>query len=141
MGLPQLLLVEDSRSLALLYRSYLREENCEVTHTASGKDAIRIVSEAQPSVLLLDLNLPDIDGFEVLAYIKEQELPTRVIVISGSGSADKAVEAMRRGAIDFIEKPVVAECLIAAVRNALEQNRQAISSVRSDKLRLVPDID
>lgn len=123
MQLPTVLLVEDSPVLALLYRNYLSDERCEIAHTESGEDGIRMVSNTPPSVMLLDLILPDIDGFEVLDYIKERQIPTCVIVVTGNGSVDRAVEAMRRGAIDFIEKPVTAERLVVTVHNALERNR------------------
>lgn len=62
----RLLLVEDTCPLAQLYRSYLEGEGYEIEHTASGKSAIRILGEKRPSVLLLDLNLPDISGIDVL---------------------------------------------------------------------------
>lgn len=137
MDIPQLLLVEDSKSLAMLYTGFLGEESCKVIRTDSGKDAIRIIADASPSVIVLDLHLPDINGFEVLDYIQKQRLPSSVIVVTGTGSVDKAVEAMRRGAIDFIEKPVAADRLIVTVRNALERNRLArlVQSYEKDRER------
>lgn len=125
MELPRILLVEDSNTLAQLYISYLDGEDCEILHTTSGKDAIRILDEKRPSVLLLDLNLPDISGIDVLDYIAREEIPTCVIVVTGTGSINKAVKVMQRGAFDFIEKPVVAKRLIVTVHNALERQRLA----------------
>ena len=119
----RLLLVEDSCALAQLYMSYLDGEGYEIEHTASGNSAIRILGEIRPSVLLLDLNLPDISGIDVLDYIEREQIPTCVIVVTGSGSVDIAVEVMRKGAFDFIEKPVAAQRLIVTVRNALERSR------------------
>ncbi len=123
MQTSRLLLVEDSCALAQLYLGYLEGEGYDIEHTASGNDAIRILGEIRPSVVLLDLNLPDISGIDVLDYIEREQIPTCVIVVTGSGSVDKAVEVMRKGAFDFIEKPVGAQRLIITVRNALERSR------------------
>lgn len=116
-----ILLIEDSQSLSLLYRKYLEEENHQVSHYDSGKDALNYLAKSIPNLVLLDLNLPDMDGMEILKYIHEKQLPCPVVIITAHGSVDKAVDAMRYGAFDFLEKPFKAARLLVTVRNALER--------------------
>jgi two-component system repressor protein LuxO len=74
-----------------------------------------------PSALLLDLKLPDMDGMDILRAVHEQQMPTSVVVVTGHGSVDVAVDAMRYGAFDFIEKPFDAKRLKVTLRNALDR--------------------
>jgi len=76
-----------------------------------------------PEVILLDLNLPDMSGLEILKLLKEKNLTCSVIVVTSNGSVTVAVEAMNLGAFDFLEKPFDAERLIVTVNNALEHQR------------------
>lgn len=118
---PTILLIEDSQSLSLLYRKYLEEENYQVLHYDSGKIALNSFAKFIPNLVLLDLNLPDMDGMEILKYIHEQQLPCPAVIITAHGSIDKAVDAMRYGAFDFLEKPFKAARLLVTVKNALER--------------------
>ena len=104
--IPTVLIVDDSAPLRILYSTYLKDENVNVYSVSSGRDAIDFISSHRPDVIFLDLYLPDISGFEVLNYVKKQNLDARVIMLTGSGSVDDAVEAMRLGAFDFIVKPI-----------------------------------
>jgi two-component system repressor protein LuxO len=75
----------------------------------------------QPPVILLDLKLPDMDGFEILRLLKQKAIPSMVVVITAHGSIDMAVEAMRLGAVDFLQKPFDAERLRVTAMNALDR--------------------
>jgi len=81
--------------------------------------------QAPPQLLLLDLKLPDINGMEILRYVKEHELPTEVIVITAHGSVDVAVDSMQNGAFDFLVKPFDAKRLLVTVDNALQHRELA----------------
>lgn len=118
---PTVLLVEDSGSLATVYQGYLRQENLQLVHKDNGADAMAYLAAHLPSVVLLDLKLPDMDGMDILKHIHEQGLPCSVVIITAHGSVDVAVDAMRYGAFDFIEKPFSAKRLLVTVRNALER--------------------
>ena len=120
---PEVLLVEDSLPQAALYQQYLRRDMLTLTHVTTGAEAMAKLKQRPPQLLLLDLRLPDLSGQQLLAWVREQQLPTTVIVITGHSSVDVAVEVMRQGADDFLEKPVTAERLRTTVGNHLEKRR------------------
>jgi two-component system repressor protein LuxO len=117
------LIVEDSMSLGSIYRAYLRDQPCAVSHVPDGASAMARIERDPPDALLLDLQLPDMDGMDILRHIHERHMPIAVVIITGHGSVDKAVDAMRFGAFDFVEKPVSSERLIVTLRNAVEKVR------------------
>lgn len=121
---PQpLLIVEDSTTLVIAYQEYLRHEPCQVTYVETGKEALTYIQKSVPDAILLDLGLPDMNGMEILKYINEQQLPSSVVVVTAQGSVDVAVEAMRLGAFDFVEKPFDGQRLLVTLRNALHHQR------------------
>jgi len=131
---PDILLVEDVPSLANVYREFLRKAGFASTHLSLGREAQDYVRGHLPKLVILDLQLPDMAGIEILRAIKQEELPTAVVVITAHGSINTAVEAMQAGAADFIVKPFSAERLVVTVRNALEQHRlrTLVNSFRDD---------
>jgi len=120
-----LLLIEDSIALARVYQEYLADMGLEMRHVTEGKAGLRQISVSMPAIVLLDLNLPDINGLEVLENLSASSQKPIVIVITAHGSVDMAVEAMRLGAFDFLQKPFDAERLRVTVRNALEKQNLA----------------
>lgn len=120
---PGVLLVEDSAPLAAIYQEYLKEEMIELTHVETGAAAKSEISANPPQIVLLDLKLPDMDGQEVLKWIRQEGFPTAIIIITAHGSIDIAVEVMRIGADDFLEKPIDAYRLKTTIKNQLERNR------------------
>ncbi|MEH6630347.1 MAG: sigma-54 dependent transcriptional regulator [Halopseudomonas aestusnigri] len=117
---PSILLVEDTASLSAVYTSYLRRSGYDSTQVASGGDALIELDRGGYRVVLLDLQLPDMDGIEILRMVQEQKLPVAVVIITSNASVNVAVESMRLGAYDFLEKPFSADRLIVTVRNALK---------------------
>ena len=115
------LIVEDSESLRKLYRAYLREQPWQTDSVGSAAEAIAAIAEATPTLVLLDLQLPDANDLELLTTLREQAPEIGVVVATGHGSVDLAVDAIRLGAIDFLEKPVSKDRLIHTLRNALER--------------------
>lgn len=117
------LLVEDSLALAQVYLEYLRNEPLTVSHVEDGESALRVIRESMPQVVVLDLELPDMHGIDVLKEIRSQDYPVEVIIATGTGTVNHAVETMRYGAIDFLEKPFSADRLITTVNNTIERHR------------------
>ncbi|MCP3850466.1 MAG: sigma-54-dependent Fis family transcriptional regulator [Gammaproteobacteria bacterium] len=117
----KLLLVEDTESLSLVYQGYLSKENYAVTSAMTGQQALDFIKEDFPDILLLDINLPDISGIEILKQAQEECWPIAIIVITANDSVDMAVETMRLGAVDFISKPFDANRLIVTIKNVTEK--------------------
>lgn len=117
----RLLLVEDSVALARVYQEYLKPMSIEVTHVTEGRAGLDELVKNDPDVVLLDLNLPDMNGLELLDELKQLPQDPTVVVVTAMGTVNTAVEAMRAGAFDFLQKPFDAERLRVTVRNALEK--------------------
>ncbi|OYD86242.1 sigma-54-dependent transcriptional regulator [Azospirillum brasilense] len=128
------LLVEDTPSLARVYAEFLKKDCTSVTTVETGAAALEQLADGVPRIVLLDLQLPDMHGMDVLKRISAQALPCAVIIITAHGSVGVAVEAMRYGAYDFLVKPFSAERLTVTVRNAMERLRlaQLVDSFEKD---------
>lgn len=119
--MKNILLVEDKESLARMIREALEAEGLAVDWVASGTDAVRrIASGRQFGVVLTDLRLPGADGIDVLRGVREHDPDCPVILMTGFGTIEEAVEAMKGGAWDFLQKPVDVDYLMLLVRRALE---------------------
>lgn len=117
----RILLVEDDLPVARVYQAYLKNEPYQITHVASGKEALGAIKLEMPDAILLDLKLPDMSGHDILKQVRASTPTCPVIVITAHGSINVAVEAMQAGAADFMLKPFNADRLIYTLRNALEQ--------------------
>ena len=114
-----LLLVEDTSSLSLVYRGILTRAGHEVTCAYTLEEARGLCAGTRPKLVLLDLQLPDGDGLDLLRALQVDAADIPVIVITANGSINRAVEAMRAGATDFLVKPFDEGRLVNAVQNAL----------------------
>ncbi len=115
------LVIEDSESLRALYLAFLRDEPWQTTALGSAAEAAAHIEAELPTLVVLDLQLPDADDLEFLRLLREQVPAMGVIVATGHGSVQLAVEALRLGALDFLEKPVSRDRLVRTVRIALER--------------------
>ncbi|MGR5235694.1 quorum-sensing sigma-54 dependent transcriptional regulator LuxO [Vibrio alfacsensis] len=116
-----LLMVEDTASVAALYRSYLTPLGIDINIVSTGRDAIESLNHRIPDLILLDLRLPDMTGMDVLHEVKESHPDVPVIFMTAHGSIDTAVEAMRHGSQDFLIKPCEADRLRVTVNNAIRK--------------------
>ncbi len=125
MGKPDenILIIEDSPTLSLTYEAYLKPLGITTRRAETGQEALQAIESFVPTVILLDLKLPDMDGIDILKHLNQQKVAARVIVITAHGSVTVAVEAMREGASDFLLKPFTAERLTTTVNNTLEISR------------------
>jgi DNA-binding NtrC family response regulator len=122
----RVLVVEDEPQLGSLYAAYLEREGIDPQIVDSGTAALTAAADKAYDVVLLDINLPDMNGLEVLRSLAGRANGPTVIVITALGSINLAVEAMRAGAYDFLVKPFTAERFLVTLRNALERQRLAV---------------
>jgi two-component system nitrogen regulation response regulator NtrX len=118
-----ILIVDDEESICQTLGGILNDEGHEVVAAVSGEEALRLVEEDPPNLVLLDIWLPGMDGIEVLKVIKAGYPRTQVVMMSGHGSIETAVKATKLGAFDFIEKPLSLEKVILVINHAMEMIR------------------
>ncbi len=114
-----ILIVDDEESICQSLKAILSDEGYQVLVAGSGEEAVKIVDEEVPHLVLLDIWLPGMDGLETLKAIKKIDSRILVIIMSGHGTIETAVKATKLGAFDFIEKPLSLDKIIILVNNAL----------------------
>jgi two-component system nitrogen regulation response regulator NtrX len=120
---PLILVVDDEADIRSSLRMILEYEGMESSEAASGEQALKVLDEVRPDVVLLDIKMPRTDGLEVLAELSKRHPGLPVIMISGHATIATAVEATRLGAFDFMEKPLERDQVLLKLRNALDRRR------------------
>ncbi|MFH1674617.1 MAG: sigma-54 dependent transcriptional regulator [Pseudomonadota bacterium] len=120
---PTVLVVDDEPSILQSLSGVLSDEGFEALTAGNGYEALKMIEELSPDLVLLDIWMPGIDGIETLKEIKRNNPFLQVIIISGHGNVETAVKATKLGAYDFIEKPLSIDKVIVAINNALNFRR------------------
>jgi DNA-binding NtrC family response regulator len=127
--MPQILVVDDEIGIRELLSEILRDEGYDVTLAENAATARAARNARRPDMVLLDIWMPDTDGITLLKeWSASGQLTMPVIMMSGHGTIDTAVEATRIGALDFLEKPIAMQKLLAAVQRALHRTPQAAAA-------------
>jgi two-component system nitrogen regulation response regulator NtrX len=117
------LVVDDEKAIRDSLRMVLEYEGYRVLEAASGDEALAAARRSSPHAILLDIKMPEMDGLEVLGSLRERGYEMPVIVVTGHGDIDTAIEATKKGAFDFFEKPLQRDRVLLSLRNALESYR------------------
>src|SRR6185295_5091995 len=117
------LIVDDEAAIRESLRMILEFEGYRVEEAASGAQTLARVADRMPDAVVLDIKMPEMDGLELLKALRERGYEMPVLMISGHADVATAVEATRRGAYDFFEKPLERERVLLALRNATEAYR------------------
>jgi DNA-binding NtrC family response regulator len=120
MNQTSILLIEDEKNQRVLLRKLLEKENYQVAEAENGKEAIKIFSQADFDLVLLDQRLPDITGIEVLKNLKESNPLIPVIILTAYANVKDAVDAMKQGAFHYLTKPVEIDELLLVLKKAQE---------------------
>ena len=118
-----ILIVDDEESILTSLSSILQDEGYEVAVAKNGIEALRVYTMDPPDLMLLDIWMPEMDGMETLRRVRELVPTAQVMMMSGHGSIETAVKAIKLGAYDYIEKPLSLENVTLRVKNALDQYR------------------
>ncbi len=116
-----ILIIDDEKSIRKTLREILEYESYNVQEAADGVEGLNMMKDNTYDVVLLDIKMPKMDGMEVLEKIQANYADTPVIMVSGHGTLETAVEAVKKGAFDFVAKPMDLNRLLITVRNALER--------------------
>lgn len=120
-----ILIVDDEIAILNSLSQILEDEGYQVMVAKSGQEALKIIVNETPDLVLLDIWMPELDGLETLKRLREQAPRLQVMMMSGHGSIETAVKAIKLGAYDYIEKPLSLENVTLRVRHALDQRRLA----------------
>ena len=120
---PRILVIDDEPAIRDSLRMVLEYEGYEVLQAATGDEGVKLVERESPDLVFLDIKMPGMDGMEVLQKLRHMVENTPIVVFSGHGTINAAVEATRLGAFDFIEKPLDTNRLMVTVRNAVDTRR------------------
>ncbi len=119
------LVVDDDKTTLELLKFQLDSEGFETLTAECGNDGLEFVRQNEFDIILTDLNLPDISGIEMVRSSKEISPQTEIIMVTGFGSTEKAIEATKAGAFHFVEKPVDFDELLLLIGKAVERKQQA----------------
>jgi len=132
----RILVVDDERNIIMAIRTILTGEGYAVEGAASAEEGLAMVASSAFDAVFLDIELPGIDGLEALSRLRASHPSLPVVMVSGNATVERAVEATKRGALDFLEKPFSRDRLLLMVRNAMELKdlRRENERLRGDPL-------
>jgi len=120
---PSILIVDDEPSIVQSLTGLLSDEGFNTLSAFNGYEALKLIETESPDLVMLDIWMPGIDGIETLKEIKKDHPFLQVIIITGHGTIETAVKAIKLGAYDLIEKPLSIDKVIVAINNALNYRR------------------
>ena len=119
--MPNILIADDEKAIRKTLREILEYENYKVDEAEDGQKAYDMAKDGEYDLILCDIKMPKMDGLEVLDKLKKEGTEAQIIMISGHGTLETAVDAVKKGAYDFISKPPDLNRLLITVRNALDK--------------------
>ncbi len=137
---PAILVIDDEERIRTGCQKVLRQEGFEVETADSGEAGLKMIEEKSYDIILLDLMMPSLSGFDVLSRVKALHPDSVIIVISGYATVEYSIEAMKKGAFDFIPKPFMPDQLRVLVTKAIEYTR-ALKDIANEKSRMRVLID
>ena len=120
--MPKILVIDDEKAIRNTLKDVLEYEKYKVDLAEDGPSGLALFSEKKYDIVLCDIKMQKMDGLEVLQKIMEISTVTPVVMISGHGNIDTAVEAIKKGAYDFLEKPLDLNRLLITIRNAMDKS-------------------
>ncbi len=120
--MARILIIDDEKSIRRTLREILEYENFKVEEAADGLEGLTLVQKEKFDIILCDIKMPKMDGMEALDKFMDANVDAPIIMISGHGNIETAVEAVKKGAYDFIQKPLDLNRLLVTIRNALDKS-------------------
>jgi len=120
----KVLLVDDDEDLVVTLSQRIKKRNFESDFALNGEHAIELIHNQVPDVLVLDLRMPGMDGFEVLRQVKKTKPDVQVIILTGYGTLEDRLKALSLGAFELLDKPVAIDELISTIKAAYENRKK-----------------
>jgi YesN/AraC family two-component response regulator len=142
MGLPKgrLLIVDDEDGIRKILSEILRQSASSIQTASNGKEALALIKAGSPDVVLSDINMPMMSGLDLLAQVRSMGVETPFVFLTGYGDKEKAIEALRLGATDFLEKPFNPDVVIEVIGKAFELS-QAMKEVEENTEKLFSSLN
>ena len=131
----KVLLVDDEEAFVETLAERMRHRGMEVATSTSGEDALELIDKEPYDVVVLDLQMPGMDGLEALARIKRRQPDVQVVLLTGHATVNKGVEAMKRGAMEFLEKPVDLATLQEIIHKAKAEKLILVERDTEERIR------
>lgn len=126
--MKRVLVIDDERPIRNTLKEILEYENFKVDDAADGNEALSLIAKNKYDLILSDIKMPKMDGLELLEKIQSQQPDVPIVMISGHGNIDTAVEALKKGAYDYIAKPIDMNRLLVTVRNAFDKKELVVET-------------
>ena len=144
--MAKILIIDDERAIRNTLKEILEFENYQVDVAENGKTGLEMATASSYDLIFSDIKMPEMDGIEVLTALREAEVESPVVMISGHGNIETAVDCIRRGAVDFIEKPIDLNRLLITTKNALEhktlvQETKVLKKKVDSKFKMIGESD
>ena len=119
----KILIVDDDSQIRLLLKDRLDASGYQVFQAGNGKQGLKLIKKENPDLVLLDLQMPEMNGFEVLHHLNKESIEVTIVILTAHGTIERAVEAMKLGAYDFLPKPCKPDHILLVVKKALERKK------------------
>ena len=129
----KILVIDDEKQVLDLISGILKKQGFDVYQASSGEQGMELFEREEPTIVLTDINIPDISGIEILKLVKKASPTTQVIVFSGMGTTDDIIKALRLGASDYIMKPLSVGLLIHNVTRCIERHELIMERIGRQK--------
>jgi DNA-binding NtrC family response regulator len=137
---PKVLLVDDEKEFIETLSERMRTRDLDVSTATSAADALKLVREHSYDAIVLDLMMPEMDGLEALKVLRERNPELQVILLTGQGSVAKGIEAMKLGAMDFLEKPADIETLTRKIKKAQARKMVIMEKRLEEKIKHIMNV-
>ncbi|MFM2018301.1 MAG: hypothetical protein RL007_1957 [Bacteroidota bacterium] len=138
--MPRILIIDDEKSIRRTLREILEYENFKVDEAQDGLEGLTMAQKEKFDIILCDIKMPKMDGMEALEKLMDAAVDAPVVMISGHGNIETAVEAVKKGAYDFIQKPLDLNRLLVTIRNAMDKSN-LVTETRSLKKKISKTYD
>ena len=121
-AMPKILIIDDEAAIRSSLKEILEYEDFQVDEAENGETGVKAASSTKYDIIFCDIKMPKMDGLEALDQMVKNEVDAPIIMISGHGTVETAVEALKKGAYDFIQKPLDLNRILVTLRNATDQS-------------------